>query len=91
MLPCDRSAHRSKVMRSLNKQVNALKDVNRETYGNPKSLQNVISDMKMELDELKSRTNCLEKMNENLQRERNVLTSEIADLRKEKDKLECDC
>ena len=88
MSPDDRSAHRSKVVRSLNKQVNALKDVNRESYGNSKSLQNVISDMKMELDELKNRTDCLEKMNENLQRERNVLTSEIADLRKEKDKLE---
>ena len=62
MSPYDRSAHRSKVVRSLNKQVNALKDVNRERYGNSKSLQNVISDMKMELDELQNRTDCLEKM-----------------------------
>ena len=86
--PYNRSAERSKAVRSLNKQLNTLKHEKRDVSADKIFLRNQISELQEEVENLKHRNNSLEEMNENLTREKNALKSEVADLRTEQDRLE---
>ena len=89
MLICYNIAtQRSKAVRSLNKQLNALKHENIDASADTKHLRNQISELQKELDNLKNRNNSMGEMNENLQRENDVLKGEVADLRSEQNRLE---
>lgn len=86
--PYDRSAQMSKAVRSLNKQLNTLKDEKRDASADKIFLQNQISQLQEEVENLKNRNNSLDEMNENLKRKKDVLESEVADLRTEQDRME---
>lgn len=88
--PYDRSAQMSKAVRSLNKKLNTLKDEKRDASADKIFLRNQISQLQEEVENLKNRNNSLEEMNENLnyKREKDVLESEVADLRTEQDRPE---
>ena len=87
--PYDRSAERSKAVRSLNKQLNTLKHEKREVSADKVCLRNQITELQEEVENLRNPNNSLEEMNENrLKREKDALKSEVADLRTEQDRLE---
>ena len=60
----------------------------RDFSADKRCLQNQISELQKEVENLKNRNDSLEGMNENLQREKDVPKSEVADLRTEQDRLE---